>query len=462
MGRGLPLLARDTGLKPVRQPRTLFAKTGSTLAIALLVFLIFSVTVVFQYILIPVSKRAADDLATLMVLAAQTWVELPPATRPDFERELLENYDLKLAPADTPLPFTGNLLPYLRFLEEALTRRVGEPVPIRTGPPDTTKWFCVDIPVNERTIRISFPRERIGARPPIASVLVVAAGTLVILLTTLLLVRRLTRPLARLSHATTQVGRGEIFRPLPETGPRELVTLTQGFNRMAGEIRQLLENRTTLFAGISHDLRTPITRMQLALEMLPDDADPGLVASLRHDLEEMSRLISDTLDLARGLGPHELEAVDLHEFIDGIVTDQRHSGANIKWAPGACCTWSVDTLALQRILTNLIDNAVRYGGDAPVELLCHCTDNEAVIQVLDRGPGIPESEREQVFQPFHRLEVSRSRRTGGSGLGLAIARQLCDAHNWSIQLQPREGGGTNAKLQIPLNVPGTPTSADLQ
>ena len=445
----------------MRQPRTLFARTGSTLTIAMMVFLLFSVAVVFHYILIPVSKRAADDLATLMMLAAQTWVELPPDTRPDFERELLEGYDLKLTLADTPLPFTENLQPYLSFLEEALTRRVGEPVPIRSGPPDTTKWFCVDIPMGGRIIRISFPHERIGARPPIASVLVAAAGTLVILLTSLLLVNRLIRPLARLSRATTQVGRGGTFSPLQETGPMELVTLTQGFNRMAGEIEQLLANRTTLFAGISHDLRTPITRMQLALEMLPADTDPTLVTSLRQDLEEMNRLISDTLDLARGLGPQEPEAIDLREFIDGIVTSQRHSGANIQWTPESCCICSVDALALQRILTNLIDNAVRYGGDSPVELRCYCNNHEAVVQVLDLGPGIPASEREQVFQPFHRLEASRSRRTGGSGLGLAIARQLCDAHGWSIQLLPREDRGTEARLHIPLNMPVTPATADL-
>jgi len=437
----------------MRQPRTLLARTGGTLTIALLVFLLFSMAVVYHYILTPVSKRAADDLATLMMLAAQTWVELPPETRPDFEQELLEGYDLKLTLADTPLPFTDNLQPYLSFLGEALTRRIGRPVPIRSGPPNTTKWFCVDIPMGGRIIRISFPHERIGTRPPIASVLVVAAGTIVILLTSLLLVRRLIRPLARLSRATTQIGRGGIFKPLPETGPRELVTLTQGFNRMAGEIEQLLANRTTLFAGISHDLRTPITRMQLALEMLPADTDPTLVTSLRQDLEEMNRLISDTLDLAKGLGPHEQESIDLREFIDGIVTSQRHSGSEIQWTPESCCICSVDTLALQRILTNLVENAVRYGGDSPVELRCFCNDHEAIIEVLDHGPGIPASEREQVFQPFHRLETSRSRRTGGSGLGLAIARQLCDAHGWSIQLLPRKGGGTEAKLQIPMNMP---------
>ena len=439
----------------MRQPRTLLARTGSTLTIALLVFLLLSMAVAYHYILTPVSKRAADDLATLMLLAAQTWVELPPLTRPDFERELLQGYDLKLTLADTPLPFKDNLLPYLRFLEEALTRRIGEPVPIRSGPPETSKWFCVDIPMGGRIIRISFPHARIGARPPIAALLVLTAGTLVILLTSLLLVRRLINPLACLSRATTQIGRAGLFTPLPEVGPRELVTLTQSFNRMASEIEQLLANRTTLFAGISHDLRTPITRMQLALEMLPADTDPALVTRLRQDLEEMNRLISDTLDLAGGLGPHEVDNIDLREFIDGIVSDERRSGAEIQWAPGNCCSCSLDTLALQRILTNLIDNARRYGGDAPVQVHCYCNAHEAVVQVLDRGPGIPASEREQVFQPFHRLETSRSRRTGGSGLGLAIARQLCDAHSWNIQLLPREGGGTEAKLILPLNIAAT-------
>jgi len=434
----------------MRQPRTLLARTGSTLTIALLVFLLFSVAVAYHYILTPVSKRAADDLATLMMLAAQTWVELPPETRPDFEQELLEGYDLKLTLADTPLPFKDNLLPYLRFLEEALTRRIGEPVPIRSAPPDTTKWFCVDIPMGGRIIRISFPHARIGARPPIAALLVLAAGALVILLTSLLLVRRLIEPLARLSRATTEIGRAGTFRPLPEAGPRELVTLTQNFNHMASEIEQLLANRTTLFAGISHDLRTPITRMLLALEMLPADTDPALVTRLRQDLEEMNQLITDTLDLARGLGPHDADRIDLNEFIDGIVGSQRRSGTEIQWTPGSGCSCLVDTLALQRTLTNLIDNARRYGGDAAVEVRCDCNDHEAVMQVLDRGPGIPAGEREQVFQPFHRLEASRSRRTGGSGLGLAIARQLCDAHSWSIQLLQREGGGTEARLIVPL------------
>jgi two-component system osmolarity sensor histidine kinase EnvZ len=266
-----------------------------------------------------------------------------------------------------------------------------------------------------------------------------------------LLVRRITRPLARLSEATSHIGHGEILAPLPETGPRELVDLTHKFNSMAGELTELVENRTTLLAGISHDLRTPLTHMRLALEMLvPDKADAALIERLRRDTEQMDQLIGYTLELARGLEAHEAEEVDLREFIDGIITNYRQADTVIDWEPQSYCPLSIDTMAMQRVLINLFDNAIRYGGNKPVMVRCHRDKEATIIQVLDRGEGIPAAEREAVFRPFHRLETSRSRKTGGSGLGLAIARQLCDARGWTIELLPRGGGGTEARLGIPV------------
>lgn len=435
----------------MRRSLTLFARTGITLAIALALFMLFTVASMVNFILIPLAKQGAGDLAALMVLSAQTWVELPPETRPFLEQELMEEYQLKVTLADTPLPSTTSLLPFLHFLEEALAKRIGEPATIRARA-DNGVWYYTDVPMGGRLIRVSFPRERIGARPPTAALLVIVAGGVVILLTTLLLVRRLTRPLASLCDATSRIGRGESPQPLPESGPRELATLTRRFNRMAGEIAELLANRTTLFAGISHDLRSPITRMQLALEMLPEDTDARLVERLRHDLEQMNQLISDTLELAQGLGPREAEEVDLRDFVDNIVVSYRRSGAVIDWQPENCCLCSLDTLALRRVFVNLLDNALRYGDARPVEVRCRCDEAGACISVLDRGSGIPETEREAVFRPFYRLEASRSRSTGGSGLGLAIARQLCAAHGWSIDLSAREGGGTDARIHIPCNV----------
>ncbi len=432
----------------MRRPLSLYARTGITLSIALAVFMLFTVASMVNFILIPLARQGAGDLAALMVLSAQTWVELPPETRPFLEQELMEEYQLKVTAADTPLPSTTSLLPFLQFLERALAKRIGQPVSIQARS-DNGVWYCTDIPMGGRLIRVSFPRERIGARPPTAALLVIAAGGVVILLTTLLLVRRLTRPLASLCDASSRIGRGESLQPLPESGPRELATLTHRFNRMAGEIAELLASRTTLFAGISHDLRTPITRMQLALAMLPENTDPRLVERLRNDLEQMNQLISDTLELAQGLRPREAEQVDLRDFVDNIVTTYRRSDANIEWQPQGCCVCSVDTLALRRVFVNLLDNALRYGGGQPVEVRCGCDETGALISVKDRGAGIPDTEREAVFRPFYRLEASRSRTTGGSGLGLAIARQLCSAQGWDIDLLPREGGGTDARIRLP-------------
>jgi len=433
---------------------TLFARTGITLAIALAVFMLFTVASIVNFILSPLAKQGAGDLAALMVLSAQTWVELPPETRPFLEQELMEEYRLKVTLEDAPLPTTTSLLPFLFFLEQALAKRIRQPAVIMTCS-DNGVWYCADIPMGGRTIRVSFPRERIGVRPPTAALLVIVAGGAVILLTTLLLVRRLTRPLANLCDASSRIGRGQALQPLPESGPRELATLTKSFNQMAGEIAELLANRTILFAGISHDLRTPITRMQLALEMLPANTDTRLVEMLRHDLEQMNQLISDTLELAQGLGPREAEEVDLRDFIDNIVTSYRRSDALIDWQPERYCLCSVDTLALRRVFVNLLDNALRYGGGQPVKVRCQCDTAGACISVQDRGPGIPQAEREAVFRPFYRLEASRSRSTGGSGLGLAIARQLCDAHGWTIDLSARDGGGTEARIRLPCSGMGT-------
>ena len=444
------------------RPKSLFAVTGLTLTIAMGVFLLISLSAITFYILAPVSRQAADDLAALMVLSAQTWVELPPQTRPDFEQELLARHHLRVALAETEQeqeqqPFDHPAL-YLRFLKDALLRRTGQPIRIMIDQSsDNGDWLQTDLPVAERVLRVSFQSERLGTHFPAATLLILTAGTLVILLTSLLLVRRITRSLARLAEATARIGDSQPLTPLPETGPRELAALARSFNRMEKQVKDLLENRTTLLAGISHDLRTPISRMGLALEMLPPQPDPDLVDRLRQDLAEMERLIGQTLELARGLDNQETELLDIREPIDTLVSRYIQGGARLEWTPGDSCIIRVVPLALQRVLTNLLDNAIRFSDPKqPVEIDYRCGHGELVIRVLDRGPGIPAEQVESVFRPFYRLEGSRSRSTGGSGLGLAITRQLCDTNRWEIELAPRDGGGTEARLRIPRNYSKTP------
>ncbi len=433
------------------RPRTLFARTGLILAAALSTFLVFIITIVVILVLVPIARQGADDLAVLMVFATETWAELPAPMRPLFERELLDNYEIKLTPTDTELPHFHSPLPFLVFLENALQRRLKQPTHIMQSD-DGETWYWFNIPTKAQIIQVGIPRSRIGAHPPLAVLLVLLAGTVVSLTTSLLLARRLTRPLVQLSTATEQISRGGYLEPLPETGPEELATLVRSFNRMSHEITALLANRTTLLAGISHDLRTPITRVRLALELFSADTSPELIEGINRDLEEMDRLIGQALELAKGLDPQPADEIDLRDFIDGIVVDLRRGDASIEWIPRECCLCEVETLPLRRVITNLADNAICYGEGKPVTIECYCEASSAIIQIKDRGPGIPDTESETVFRPFYRLESSRNRFTGGSGLGLAIARQLCDARGWKIRLLPRDGGGTIARLEFPFKV----------
>jgi two-component system osmolarity sensor histidine kinase EnvZ len=213
---------------------------------------------------------------------------------------------------------------------------------------------------------------------------------------------------------------------------------------MARQVKALMDNRTTLLAGISHDLRTPLARLRLGLEMMPENANPALIARMERDMEEMNRLIGGFLELAQGLGQEEKQAVDLAALLGDLAQDTA-----LEWRAPPPCIREVAPMALRRILANLIENALRYGGGKPVSMACDCAEGWSRISVFDRGPGIPPDQAEKVFRPFYRLESSRSSATGGSGLGLAIARQLADANGWKIELLAREGGGTEARLTIP-------------
>jgi two-component system osmolarity sensor histidine kinase EnvZ len=255
------------------------------------------------------------------------------------------------------------------------------------------------------------------------------------LLAALFLVSRLTVPLARAAAAARQVGAGQTPAPLPETGPSELVELARRFNRMVREVRELLDNRTTLLAGISHDLRTPMTRLRLNLELQREAPASERIDRALADLEAMNRLVSAYMELARSARPEDREVCDLAAVLAELATE-----SGVSWKGGTPCPVTVAPLALRQVLRNLLENARRYGGAATPELLLDCAASHARIVVRDFGPGIPEAELDKVFRPFYRLEASRSAATGGSGLGLAIARQLADSQGWRLELQNRQPG----------------------
>ncbi|MCU0841875.1 MAG: ATP-binding protein [Thiobacillaceae bacterium] len=426
-------------------PRTLFGRTAALLLVAFAVLQGTALLVVWHKVIVPLAERSADNLAARMVLAAQTWVELPPATRPDYELELSLRHGLELGAVANRLPEALASGYFERLVAEALADRAGHPVSLKRGPdPD---WAWAELPLGGQLLRIGFQRDRYALAAPWEAVGALLGGALAILLLALLMVRRTALRLRSLGDSAQAVGQGRLPERLPETGPEEIRDLTSAFNRMAAEVQSLLENRTTLLAGISHDLKTPLTRLRLALAML-EGVDPARQRRMEADVAEMERLIADMLAFARGLRAEPAEARDLAALLGELADKTGQIGA-VRWAGGPPCPWPVAEAAFRRIIGNLLENALRYGAGEAVDLELSCADREARVVVLDRGPGIPVAEREAVFRPFHRLETSRGRDSGGSGLGLAIARQLADAHGWRIELADRPGGGLAATLVMP-------------
>lgn len=401
--------------------------------------------------MLPLAHRSADDFAALLVLSARTWVELPPATRPAFEEELRVNHNLDLAVVEQSSNVEVDHHPYINFLRSALnTRLKNSNAPRVTEQPDGR--FHADIPIADHVLRFSFSKDLIAPRPSIALAWSFAAGLLVTLIVAWLLARRVTAPILRLTEAARQIGAGERPPRLPEAGEYELADLARIFNHTAAQLAARRENQATLLAGVSHDLRSPLARLKMALGMLAEECKSPLLARMGHDVDEMNALIGAQLELARAQEPEATLLTDIDALIDELLDAiQANSLRRIYFRTDRQrCEIAVAPLALKRILDNLLNNALRYGGQEGVMVVRRRYLDGILIGVRDHGPGIPAELREVVFRPFFRIDSSRNRDTGGHGLGLAIARQLADTQGWSLTIKPRVSGGTSIWIAIPF------------
>ncbi|WP_295390726.1 ATP-binding protein [uncultured Thiodictyon sp.] len=432
-------------------PSNLSLRQQNALRLAL-VFVLFdvltSLAVVFL-LMQPLATRATSDLAGLMVLAAQTWGELPPETRPAFEEELMAAHGLTLAAAPpagaTRATWHGI---YVRELETQLTQRTGEPVDLASVEAGTEPWLWAGLPVAGRTLWLGFPRSRVGPQPLAAALVTLSAALILAGVAAWWLGRSTVAPLKGFAAAAAVLGQGATPELLPETGPRELAALARRFNQLACQIHDLLEARTTLLAGLSHDLRTPLARMRLALEMMERRPSPDWIERLETDVGEMNRLVGEVLELARGLDGEAAVPVDLAALLETLAGHAWEAGAEVA-VQCPDLRVSAPPAALRRVLGNLLANAQRYAGDWPIELRAQWRDGACLIGVIDQGPGIPQGQIEAVFRPFHRVDASRSPTTGGTGLGLAIVRQLAQANGWQVWLENRQGGGLAAWVSVP-------------
>lgn len=256
--------------------------------------------------------------------------------------------------------------------------------------------------------------------------------------------RRVVGPMRALAVGADRLGRGLDADPLPMKGPSEVRETTLAFNRMKDRLTRFVNERTHMFAAVSHDLRSPLTAMRLRIEMLDETEDSIRLKVL---VEEMQAMVEATLEFARGVTKAEPAAeVDLAVLLGDLVSDVGGNRATLTASQPLPTT--IRQQALNRALRNLIDNAVRYGGVAKVRLAQE--SGTAVITIADKGPGLPDDQLEVVFEPFVRLEGSRSRDTGGVGLGLAIARTIIQAHGGTVLLRNVADGGLEAVVRLPL------------
>jgi signal transduction histidine kinase len=266
-----------------------------------------------------------------------------------------------------------------------------------------------------------------------------------VILLSLLAVRWITRPLKTLADAAEELGKDINRPPLPETGPVEVGRAARALNTMQARLSRYLRDRTRILAAMSHDLKTPITRLRLRAELLDDTQ---IRQKFSKDLEEMEAMVGATLDFMRGLENEERsQRVDVTALLESLQADAKEIGGRVEIEGAALAPYAGRPQALKRCLGNLIDNAVKYGKSARV--IVDDDDARLRISVRDEGPGIPDTELERVFEPFHRLESSRSRESGGTGLGLSIARNIAELHGGTLALRNMAAGGLEATLTLP-------------
>lgn len=290
------------------------------------------------------------------------------------------------------------------------------------------------------------PRRTWGLGPTARSSINLAFLLLSIVAVSTVAAYQLSRPIRQFATALRRFGADPRASPVPETGPRELREALGAFNGMQAQIQKFVDDRTTMLAAISHDLRTPLTKIRLRGEYITDRRQQ---TGLCQDVDSMQAMVDSALSFFRDdLRDEETTAFDFAQLLRTITDDYSDQGKEVPYTGPEHASFQGRPIALKRALTNLIDNAVRHGGSPEAELLC-AGDRFSVL-VRDKGPGIPDEMSELVFRPFYRLEPSRNRASGGVGLGLTSARTVIRGHGGDIVLRNRPSGGLEVEVTLPL------------
>lgn len=374
---------------------------------------------------------------------------LPPGAEREFIDRLAEREGIRVMPARGEMPGRpAGDRPGMHMFRERLKALFGEDteVFVRPGAPGE---FWVRLHAGEREFWVAFPRSRVDRDNTDALLYWMLAGVAIAIGATGLIAWRLNRPLARLARAAEDLGKGGDPEPVPESGPSEVRAVARAFNRMKESLKHEERERTTFLAGISHDLRTPLARLRLDVEMLEGRVEPGTQKGMVTDIEDMNAIIDQFIDYARSEATEAFAPVDLSSLARDCCERAARAGAQVKCELAELPVLMLRPLAARRLVDNLLQNAVKHAGG---EILVRTASRggEASVAVLDRGPGIAPAEIERLKEPFTRRDEARSGRSG-AGLGLAIVARIAKAHGARFDLLPRDGGGLEARVAFPAS-----------
>ena len=333
-------------------------------------------------------------------------------------------------------------------LHRQLARRVPAPYHLDTQLPDKRMTIRVQRPDGVLTLETTVKRMRESTT--VLVILWMVGSALVVSAIAVMFLRNQIRPIRRLAAAADALGKGRPVQDLTPSGATEIRRAGAAFLEMQGRIQRQIAQRTEMLAGVSHDLRTPLTRVRLQLAMLAD-AHPnsrGEIAESEQDLQLMEHMIDEYMAFARGQGGEAPVSTDLAEIVDDVAGDARRRGGPITLEVERPLVMALRPNAIRRCLTNLVENAMHHG--ARVAISATRRDDVVSVAVEDDGPGIPEDQREEVFKPFFRLDSARNPRTGGAGLGLSIARDVARGHGGDIHMSGGSLGGLRAELRLPV------------
>ncbi|HET6466778.1 MAG TPA: ATP-binding protein [Geminicoccaceae bacterium] len=312
--------------------------------------------------------------------------------------------------------------------------------------PDQPDRVAIYVQLEDGLLQVTAARRRVTSTTTGLLLAWMVGASLVLVMIAMYFMNLQVRPIRRLAIAVDSFGKGRDPGDFPVGGPAEIRRAARAFNLMRERILRYLSQRTEMLAAVSHDLRTPLTRMRLELELMPDDADPVL-AGLKSDVLEMEQLVESYLSFARGEGREAVEETPLAPILEGMKQRALRSGVKVEVEVDRSIVVPLRPLAFRRCLANLVDNACRYAGW--IGISARRTPEHVEIAVEDDGPGIPPEYRDQVFQAFFRLDTSRSRETGGIGLGLTFARDVVLGHGGELRLDTSSRGGLKALVRLP-------------